>query len=311
MQEDQPFIGSEIGVHKPVLCREVLQYLRPQPGDTIIDCTIGEGGHAQAILKFLSPGGRLIGIDQDREALCIAEKKLISYRDSLELVYGNFINMDRIVKEKGIDHIDGILLDLGVSSLQLDTPRRGFSIMRDGPLDMRMNPEAKVTAADLVNTLTRDEIVRILKSFGEERWASRIAGAIIRHRETDPIITTGQLTGLLLRTIPQRSPKRRIHPATRTFQAFRIAVNCELEVLDRTLSKIPGLLSEGGRVCVISYHSLEDRIAKDRIREFSKTGILKTLTKKPVRPREEEVSLNPRARSAKLRAVERIKKDVT
>ncbi len=297
-------------MHRPVLPQEVLQYLRPRPGDTIIDCTIGEGGHAQTILELLSPGGRLIGIDQDREALCITEKKLSPFKDSLELIYKNFINMDRILKEKGIEHIDGILLDLGVSSLQLDTPRRGFGIMKDGPLDMRMNPEAKVSAADLVNTLTSDEITRILKSFGEERWASRIAKAIAGYRETDPIITTGQLTEIVLRATRERPFKRRIHPATRTFQAFRIAVNCELEILDRTLSKIPGLLSSGGRICVISYHSLEDRIVKDRIRKFSKRGILRTLTKKPVRPQEEEVSLNPRARSARLRAAERIEKNV-
>ena len=289
------------------MCSEVLQYLNVKPHQTIIDCTVGEGGHAEAILARLVPGGKLIGIDQDSEALEIAQRRLSAYEDSLELVHDNFINIDTIMKERSIKSIDGVLLDLGVSSLQLDTSRRGFSIKNDGPIDMRMNPEAKLTAKDLVNILSENELSRIMKDYGEERWTPQVARAIIREREESPIVSTKQLAKVIAAAIPAGFGRRkRIHPATRVFQAFRIAVNCELVILDKTLAKIPGLLSKKGRICAISYHSLEDRIVKRRMKDFSRDNLLKIRTKKPVTPREEEVAVNPRARSAKLRVAERI-----
>jgi 16S rRNA (cytosine1402-N4)-methyltransferase len=289
------------------MCAEVLQYLKPVSGDVVVDCTIGEGGHAQLLLEAIAPGGRLIGIDRDEDALLAAKENLKRFASPHTLIHDNFRNIRRIVTQLGIKEVNGILFDLGVSSFQLDTPERGFSIRLDARLDMRMDQYDNVSAFDLVNKLPLFEIKRILKEYGEERWADRIANAIIKIRKKEPIVTTGQLRGIVLNAIPYKGRTGRIDPATRTFQAFRIAVNRELEALEEAVGEAVSILKERGRICVISYHSLEDRIVKNQFKRFYQEGILTILTKKPVRAGDDEITRNPRARSAKLRAAEKIK----
>ena len=294
-----------MSIHKPVMCAEVLQYLKPVSGDVVVDCTIGEGGHAQLLLEAIAPGGRLIGIDRDEDALLAAKVNLKRFAAPYTLIHDNFRNIRRIVTQLGIKEVNGILFDLGVSSFQLDTPERGFSIRLDARLDMRMDQYDNVSAFDLVNKLPLFEIKRILKEYGEERWADRIANAIIKIRRKEPIVTTGQLRGIVLDAIPYKGRTGRIDPATRTFQAFRIAVNRELEALEEAVGEAVSILKERGRICVISYHSLEDRIVKNQFKRFYQEGILTILTKKPVRAGDDEITRNPRARSAKLRAAEK------
>lgn len=296
-----------MSLHKPVMCAEVLRYLKPISGDVVVDCTIGEGGHAQFLLEAITPGGRLIGIDRDEDALLAAKENLKRFADTYTLIHDNFRNIRRIVTQLGIKEVNGILFDLGVSSFQLDTPERGFSIRLDARLDMRMDQYDRVSAFDLVHKLPLFDIKRILKEYGEERWADRIANAIIKIRRKEPIRTTGQLREIVLNAIPYKGRTGRIDPATRTFQAFRIAVNRELEALEEAVEEAVPILKERGRICVISYHSLEDRIVKNQFKRFYQEGILTILTKKPVRPGDDEVIRNPRARSAKLRAAEKIK----
>ena len=293
-------------IHKPVMCAEVLQYLKPVSGDVVIDCTIGEGGHAQFLLEAIAPDGRLIGIDRDEDALLAAKENLKRFAAPHTLIHDNFRNIRRIVAQLGIKEVNGILFDLGVSSFQLDTPERGFSIRLDARLDMRMDQYDNVSAFDLVNKLPLFEIKRILKEYGEERWADRIANAILKIRRKEPIGTTGQLRGIVLNAIPYKGRTGRIDPATRTFQAFRIAVNRELEALEEAVKEAVPILKERGRICVISYHSLEDRIVKNQFKRFYQEGILTILTKKPVRAGDDEITRNPRARSAKLRAAEKM-----
>ncbi|MBI2447854.1 MAG: 16S rRNA (cytosine(1402)-N(4))-methyltransferase RsmH [Candidatus Omnitrophica bacterium] len=295
-----------MSIHKPVMCAEVLQYLKPVSGDVVIDCTIGEGGHAQFLLEAIAPGGRLIGIDRDEDALLSAKENLKRFASPYTLIHDNFLNIRRIVTELGIKEVNGILFDLGVSSFQLDTPERGFSIRLDARLDMRMDQYDNVSAFDLVNKLPLFEIKRILKEYGEERWADRIANTIIKIRRKEPIGTTGQLRKIVLNAIPYKGRTGRIDPATRTFQAFRIAVNRELEALEEAVEESVHILKERGRICVISYHSLEDRIVKNQFKGFYQEGILTILTKKPVRAGDDEITRNPRARSAKLRAAEKM-----
>ena len=294
-----------MSIHKPVMCAEVLQYLKPVSGDVVVDCTIGEGGHAQLLLEAIAPDGRLIGIDRDEDALLAAKGNLKRFAAPYTLIHDNFRNIRRIVTQLGIKEVNGILFDLGVSSFQLDTPERGFSIRLDARLDMRMDQYDNVSAFDLVNKLPLFEIKRILKEYGEERWADRIANAIIKIRKKEPIVTTGQLRGIVLNAIPYKGRTGRIDPATRTFQAFRIAVNRELEALEEAVGEAVSILKERGRICVISYHSLEDRIVKNQFKRFYQEGILTILTKKPVRAGDDEITRNPRARSAKLRAAEK------
>jgi 16S rRNA (cytosine1402-N4)-methyltransferase len=292
--------------HVPVMCKEVIEYLRPKPGKIILDCTLGGGGHSKAILQRISPQGRLIGIDQDEQALRIAREKLRKYKGLSTLVHDNFHNLDAILNKLKITKVDGVLFDLGISSFQLEDARRGFSIKLCGPLDMRMDRKNESTTAyKLVNGLPQAEIVRILKTFGEERWARRIASRIVKERQKAPIDTTTQLAKIVLKAIPYSRTCQKIHPATRTFQALRIAVNKELSSLEEGVSRAIRHLNPEARICVISFHSLEDRIVKSLFREFSQMGLLKVLTQKPIRPHSEEVRLNPRSRSAKLRVGER------
>lgn len=291
--------------HIPVLCKEVVECLRPHDGGIFIDCTLGLGGHAQAILQAAGPQSRLIGIDRDAQSLQMAAERLKPYLSQCVFVHEDFRNIDKILRRMQITEVDGILLDLGISSYQLNNPQRGFSFQEDGPLDMRMDQDSPISAFDLVNSLSEKEISSILKDYGEERWHNRIARYIIHQRSRHPIETTQELSGIVLKAMPPRKTWQRIHPATRTFQAFRIAVNRELESLDILLDQCVDLLKTEGRIAVIAFHSLEDRIVKHKFRALAQSGKVKLVVKKPLRPGEEEAGRNPRARSARLRAAER------
>jgi 16S rRNA (cytosine1402-N4)-methyltransferase len=299
------------GTHVPVLLKEAIDFLAVRRGGTYIDATVGLGGHSYEIAKRLGAPGHLTGVDKDPEALGIAREKLeagfsSARNDKAEqdwpeilLVHGSFAEIANDVRPATCE---GILADLGVSSLQFDDPARGFSFQAEGPLDMRMNPQAELTAEQVVNHLDERELADVIYEFGEERRSRRIARAIVRSR---PIRSTAQLAGVI--SAAARSMKHeRIHPATRTFQALRIFVNHELDDLRELLSAAPQLLKPGGRVVIISFHSLEDRIVKDAFREGAKVGHYRLLTKKPVTASDDEIDRNPRSRSAKLRAAEKI-----
>ncbi|MGC8963263.1 MAG: 16S rRNA (cytosine(1402)-N(4))-methyltransferase RsmH [Candidatus Bipolaricaulaceae bacterium] len=289
--------GRGFGVfHEPVLLKEVLDLLAPRPGKVIVDATVGTGGHAEALLSL---GATVVGIDQDPESLGVAAERLRDFGERFRPVRANFRRLREVLNELGLEKVDGILFDLGLSSWHLAHPERGFSFQEEGPLDMRMDPENPVTAADLVNSLPEREIAHILREYGEERYAARIAREIVRNR---PIRTTKELASLVARCYPPG--RHRIHPATRTFQALRIAVNDELSALREALPQAVEALRPGGVLCVIAFHSLEDRIVKRFLREGARSGRLRLLTKKPVRPKAEEVARNPRARSARLRAAQ-------
>ena len=289
--------GQGFGVfHEPVLLREVLRFLEPREGKVIVDATVGTGGHAEALLSF---GAKVIGIDQDPESLRIATSRLSPFGDRFFPVRGNFRKLSELLRGLGVEKVDGVLFDLGLSSWHLSQAERGFSFQKEGPLDMRMDPDNPVTAEKLVNELSERELARILWEYGEERYAEKIAKAIIKNR---PIKTTTELARIVAACYPPRP--YRIHPATRTFQALRIAVNDELSALEEALPQALEVLNPGGVICVISFHSLEDRIVKNFFRREAQLRKLTVLTKKPVRPSEEEISRNPRARSARLRAAE-------
>ncbi len=291
--------------HIPVMLREVIDYLRPAPGQTFVDATLGTAGHAEKILEKIMPEGRLLGIDRDTESIEIAKERLARFGSSVELVHGNFMDIDTILGERGITKVDGMVFDLGISSFQLSNPERGFSFQKEGPLDMRLDRESYISAYDLVNNLNEEEISNILWTFGEERWHNRIARFLVAERQKHPILTTSQLSEIVARAIPGKYRHYRIHPATRTFQAVRIAVNRELETLKTAVEKAVTFLKPGGRICVISFHSLEDRIIKFSFREFAAGGILKIVTPKPLTPTYDETKINPSARSSKLRVGER------
>jgi 16S rRNA (cytosine1402-N4)-methyltransferase len=314
--EDTPERGGhgkkdEFG-HVPVLLKEAIDFLAVRRGGTYIDATVGLGGHSLEIAKRLGAPGHLIGLDKDPKALEIA-RTVVDSRPSamgqesewpkVELIHGSFAGLadDR---RPTTESVDGILADLGVSSLQFGDPARGFSFQAEGPLDMRMNPMSEPTAEQVVNQFDERELADLIYEFGEERRSRRIARAIVRSR---PILTTAQLAAVISTAArPMNQAERRIHPATRTFQALRIFVNRELDDLRKLLEAAPQLLKPGGRLVMISFHSLEDRIVKDAMREGAKLGRYKLMTKKPVTPSEEEIGRNPRARSAKLRAAERV-----
>ncbi|HEY7445598.1 MAG TPA: 16S rRNA (cytosine(1402)-N(4))-methyltransferase RsmH [Vicinamibacterales bacterium] len=291
--------------HEPVLTREVLEMLAPGRGGLFVDCTVGGGGHSLALLE----GGatRLVGLDRDPSALVVAAETLRAFRDRTELVHADFREIDSVLDARGIGTIQGALADLGVSSMQLDAPGRGFSFQRDEPLDMRMDTTRPRTAADLIRQASESDLAGVIGEYGEERHARRVARAIVRARERAPIDTTGQLADLVRRAIPRRGWSR-IDPATRTFQAIRIWVNQELEGLERFLVGLLHRLATGGRAAVIAFHSLEDRIVKHTFRSLERGGDVsaRVLTKKPIVPTEDEIARNPRARSAKLRAIERV-----
>jgi 16S rRNA (cytosine1402-N4)-methyltransferase len=303
--------------HRPVLLQETVQYLAVRPGGVYIDCTIGEGGHALAILQAATPGGRVLGIDQDSNSLELARWRLQRHQSSLTLVQGNYSRVRELADNLGYSLPDGILMDLGLSSLQLESPGRGFSFQREDPLDMRYDPEGPVTAGDMVNRYSFDELNRIIFSYGEEPKARSVARAIIERR---PIETTLELAELVARVYGGRR-KGRTHPATRTFQALRIAVNGELDNLVAGLGQAISLLKSGGVLVVISYHSLEDRIVKNTLVREARgcicppripictcghTPSVKLLSRKIVTPSPEEVAENPRSRSARMRVAQSI-----
>lgn len=292
--------------HIPVMCAEAIDFLNLSAGKTIVDATLGTGGHSLKILERISPGGRLIGIDRDEAAINIAKARLADYGGSCSFLHGNFSDIDKMLAGLAIDKVDGILFDLGVSSLQFDNPLRGFSFQGDGPLDMRLDQTSHISAYDLVNNLNEDELSELLWNFGQERWHNRIARYLVKEREKSPISTTKELSRVVIEAIPYRFRHGRIHAATRTFQALRVAVNRELESLEIAVHKALQLLKENGRICVISFHSLEDRVVKFSFRDAAAKGMLKIMTPKPLVPSEQEAAQNPRARSAKFRAGERI-----
>lgn len=294
--------------HIPVMFDEVINYLLLSPGKIIVDATIGTGGHSRGILERILPGGRLIGIDRDQESLEVSRRRLQEFSDSCEFVHGNFIDIDKLLKSLNIKKIDGILFDLGVSSFQLQDPHRGFSFQSEGPLDMRLDRDSYISAYDLVNNLNEEEISTLLWNFGQERWHNRIARLLVQEREKQPIATTLQLANIVFRSIPHRYRYKhyRIHPATRTFQAVRIAVNRELETLEIAINKAITILEKRARICVISFHSLEDRIVKLSFRRASLEGLIDIVTPKPLVPSESEIDSNPSSRSSKLRVAERL-----
>jgi 16S rRNA (cytosine1402-N4)-methyltransferase len=290
--------------HQPVLLTEVVDLLAPARGGLFVDCTVGLGGHAEALLE--AGAERLIGLDRDRAALALAGEALARFGDRVELVHADYREFTRVLDDRGIAGVNGALADLGVSSMQLDAPARGFSFRRDEPLDMRMDQSRGATAADLLRTAAEDEIADAIFRFGEERYSRRIARAIVNARRDGAIETTGQLAALVRRAVPHRGYQR-IDPATRTFQGLRIWVNRELEGLDAFLAAAAGRLLAGARLAVISFHSLEDRIVKHTFRALEKTGeSLRILTRRPLTAGEEELGRNARARSAKLRVIERL-----
>lgn len=289
--------------HVPVLVNQTIEGLNPQPGERFIDCTVGLGGHASAILDRILPDGKILGIDADPQAIQLANARLAHYGEAIILVNDNFINIEDICHQHNFHPVDGILFDLGVCSLQLDTAQRGFSFHLEAPLDMRFNTNQGLTADDLVNTLGEQELARILREYGEERRSRKIAQRIVQNR---PIHTTSKLARVVKQVLG--SKHARIHPATRTFMALRIAVNGELENLETALGQTVNLLRPGGRLAVISYHSLEDRIVKQFMRRESSTEMptLKLISRKVIRPTSLETKSNPRSRSAKLRIAERL-----
>ena len=291
--------------HFPVLVEEVIEFLNPHPHGIYVDCTLGGAGHALKILERSSPTGRLIGIDRDEEAIEQAHKKLRPYEARTTIIHGNFSDLGEILRELNIGEVDAILLDLGVSYHQLIAGERGFSFQLEGPLDMRMDRTQGEPASKLINTLSQGELEEILRRYGEGRWARRIAKAIVRHRQRNPIATTTQLRDIISSAVLK--PPRRIHPATKAFQAVRIAVNDELNNLGKVIRDGIPLVKSGGRLCIISFHSLEDRIVKQAFRQYEKSpASITIITKKPISPSRGEISENPRARSAKLRVAERV-----
>ena len=300
--------------HIPVLVEEVMNCLGCQPHQTYVDATLGGGGHALEILNRTSPDGKLIGMDWDEEAILEAGKRLVPFGERVTLLRENFIRLPQLLEKMNIPCVDGILLDLGLSSMHIDQKERGFSFVGEAPLDMRMDQRRNQTAADLLNRLSAAELERILLDYGEERWARRIAQSVILERGRGPILTTEALRRIIQRAVPKRFQSHRIDPSTRTFQALRIAVNEELSNLREFLHSGWKLLKKGGRLCIISFHSLEDRMVKTAFRSLGKGGgepaseepVLRVLTKKPVIPSEEERIRNPRSRSAKMRCAERL-----
>jgi len=292
--------------HNPVLAKEIISFLSLVPGQIIVDATMGGAGHSEQILQKITPGGMLIGIDRDEETLRLASERLRPFEGSFKLINKNFKYLKEILKDIGVGKANGIIFDLGISSIQMESWQRGFSIKSDGPLDMRMDRSQSVTAKNLVNRLRETELSEIIRDYGEERFHRRIAKRIVEERTRKEISTTAELSEVVLRSLPYSHNKYKIHPATRTFQAIRIKVNDELGSIREALGALPDCLEKGARCCVISFHSLEDRIAKNTFKEFKAQGLFDILTKKPIMADENEVITNPRSRSAKLRVGERL-----
>lgn len=311
--------------HIPVMLRECMDSLNINPSGVYADGTLGGAGHSSEICRRLNADGLLIGIDRDRDALKTAEERLRPFACRKVLVQSNYSDIKNVLKSRNLPALDGALLDLGVSSFQLDEPERGFSYMHDAPLDMRMNQQDTFTAYDVVNTYSEKELKQVISRYGEERWAARIAQFIVRARAEHPVESTGELVDIIKKAIPAASRREGPHPAKRTFQAIRIEVNDELGQLKRAVDAFCDVLAPGGRLAIITFHSLEDRIVKQAFQKRANPdqGILaglpenlvgdaavradiRKVTKKPVTPSEEELEMNPRSRSAKLRVIEKI-----
>ncbi|MGI6527863.1 MAG: 16S rRNA (cytosine(1402)-N(4))-methyltransferase RsmH [Caldicoprobacterales bacterium] len=303
--------------HIPVLLKETLDYLKPKPGGIYVDGTMGGGGHSEEILKRIHPTGRLIGIDRDPAAIQAASRRLEAWSDCFTAVHGNYVDIRDILTQLSIDAVDGVLLDLGVSSHQLDTPERGFSYHDDVRLDMRMDTTQEFSAYELINQSSLEELSQMIWEYGEERWAKRIAAFIVENR---PLETTAQLVEVIKKAVPAAARRGGPHPARRTFQALRIAVNQELSLLEQAVRNAAEALKPGGRLCVITFHSLEDRIVKNTFRSLNnpctcppgapvcicgRTPVVDLITRKPLVPGQEELTANVRARSAKLRVCEK------
>lgn len=306
--------------HISVLLDETIDGLDIKPDGIYVDGTLGGGGHSYEILRRLSPKGRLIGIDQDGEALKAAGERLKEFEKQITLVRSNYCEIDKVLKELNVEKVDGILLDIGVSSYQLDNLERGFSYKSDAPLDMRMDTRQELTAADVVNTYSENELFKIIKDYGEDKFAKNIAKHIVLARKEKPLETTRELSEVIKRAIPMKVQAKGGHPAKKTFQAIRIEVNQELTVLKESIDKMIDLLKPNGRICIITFHSLEDRIVKTKFREnenpctcppnfpvcvCGKKSKGKVITRKPIIPSEDEIEENKRAKSSKLRIFER------
>jgi len=295
-----------IKYHIPVMVYEVIDYLKLAPGKVIVDTTIGTGGHSLEIIQRILPGGRLIGIDRDEDSLAIARERLHDFGTACEFMHGNYADMDVILQRISIRNIDGALFDLGLSSYQLQDADRGFSFQKEGPLDMRFDRSSFISAYDLINNLNEDELSSMLWNFGEERWHNRIAHVLVQERQKHAITTTRELSDLVIKALPHKYRYYRIHPATRTFQAIRIAVNRELEIIGTGINKAIEFLNKSGRICVISFHSLEDRIVKLSFRKLAAEGVIKIITPKPLTPEMPEIKENPLSRSSKFRVAEKL-----
>ncbi|MBR4027580.1 MAG: 16S rRNA (cytosine(1402)-N(4))-methyltransferase RsmH [Lachnospiraceae bacterium] len=307
--------------HYSVLLKETIEYLHIKSDGIYVDGTLGGGGHAYEVCKQLSEKGRFIGIDQDADAICAATERLLPFQDKVTIVRRNYSNMKQVLEELGIKKVDGIVLDLGVSSFQLDTPERGFTYRsEDAPLDMRMDDRQTLTAKDIVNEYSEMELFRIIRDYGEDKFAKNIAKHIVNARKKAPITTTGQLNEIIRAAIPMKVQATGGHPSKRTYQAIRIELNHELDVLKDTLDEMIELLNEDGRICIITFHSLEDRIVKMNFKKnenpctcpshfpvcvCGKQSKGKVITRKPLLPSDEELEVNSRSKSAKLRVFER------
>jgi len=308
--------------HTPIMLEEVIGFLNPLPGKIYLDGTLGTGGHTEALLERSAPTGRVVGIDADAESIDIARERLAPYGERILLVHGRYEKAREILSRHGLSKVHGVLLDLGISRVQLESPERGFSFSRPGPLDMRMDRRSGTPASRFLQDLPEDQMARLFQTYGEERWARKIARSIVRSRkEKGEISTTRDLVDAVFRTLPRNARRARIHPATRVFMALRIAVNRELESLEEFLEDLPDLVHQGGRCCILSFHSLEDRIVKQRFRSLEKGSspsdtpedepskavpLFRQVRKKVLRPQREEILRNPLARSAKLRIAERL-----
>jgi len=317
---EEPGVSAKIA-HEPVLLRETVDLLALDRGATVVDATLGPGGHTEAMLEAVGPEGRVLGIDRDSQALELARQRLAPFGDAFAAIHGNHTDLLKLLRQNGVFAVDGILFDLGVSSLQLDDPERGFSFRGDGPLDMRMDRQSGHTAEEILATSSEQELRQLIWSYGEERRAGAIARAVVEQRERQPLTRTLELAELVKRVLGPAAQRYRIHPATRTFQALRIAVNREIDDLERLVTEATSVLRRGGRLAVISYHSLEDRAVKHAMKSLAercvcppklpvcgcgRENLLKLMTSKPVRPTTSEIARNPRSRSAKLRVGERL-----
>lgn len=309
--------------HTPVMTEEILEHLEPRSGRVYLDGTVGLGGHAAAVLDRSAPAGKVVGLDADAESVGIARQRLASYGDRIVLVHARYEDARRVLESLGYGRVHGVLLDLGISRAQLEAPERGFSFDREGPLDMRMDRTTGPTAGELLANLSENEMAQLFRTFGEERWARRIARAISRRRKTyGNLSTTRELAQAVVQSVPRRKGPVRIHPATRVFQALRIAVNRELDALAAFLQEVPDLLERGGRFCVLSFHSLEDRLVKEAMQRWERgcrcppgdrrpcacsgEPLLRRVKRKALRPSLAEIEQNPLCRSARLRVAERV-----